>query len=71
MKQPRIVIEGENDREFTNFDFVIADCNGVYPIDSEIMGVLINGVDFILEFNGELMEEIRKNISIKNLMNRN
>lgn len=54
MKQPRVLIETENGQEYRNFDFVVSDANGVYLVDSENMCVLINGVDYFLEFNTEL-----------------
>ena len=56
-------------KSLENFDFVISDANGIYIIDSETMCVILNGTDFILEYNNELYEEIKKNIAIKNLMN--
>ena len=71
MKQPKVLIETEEGQELRNFDFVISDANGVYLVDSDNMCVVINGTDFILEFNGELYEEIKKNISVRNLINRN
>jgi hypothetical protein len=71
MKQPRVLIETEHDQEYRNFDFVIDDVNGCYVIDSETMCLVLNGTDFILEFNGELYDEVKKNIAIKNLMNKN
>ncbi len=71
MKQPRVLIETEHDQEYRNFDFVISDANGIYIVDSETMCVILNGTDFILEYNKELYEEIKKNIAIKNLMNKN
>jgi regulator of RNase E activity RraA len=71
MKQPKVLIETEEGQELRNFDFVISDANGVYLVDSDNMCVVINGTDFILEFNSELYEEIKKNISVRNLINRN
>jgi len=71
MKQPRVLIELEDGQEYRNFNFVISDANGCYVIDSETMCVIINGTDFILEYNGELYEEICKNIAVKNLINKN
>jgi regulator of RNase E activity RraA len=71
MKQPRVLIQTEEEQEFRNFDFVYSDANGIYIIDSETMCVVLNGTDFILEYNNELYEEIKKNIAIKNLMNKN
>jgi hypothetical protein len=71
MKQPRVLIETEHDQEYRNFDFVIADVNGCYVIDSETMCLILNGTDFILEFNGELYDEVKKNIAIRNLMDKN
>ena len=71
MKQPRVLIETEHDQEYRNFDFVIADVNGCYVIDSETMCLVLNETDFILEFNGELYDEVKKNIAIRNLINKN
>jgi regulator of RNase E activity RraA len=71
MKQPRVLIQTDEEQEYRNFDFVFADANGIYIIDSETMCIVLNGTDFILEFNTELYEEVKKNIAIKNLMNRN
>ena len=70
MKQPRVLISQYDEApEFRNFDFVIADVNGIYVLDSEQMGIMLNGLEYILEFNGQLYDEIKKNIVIKNLMN--
>ena len=71
MKQPKVLIETEEGQELRNFDFVISDANGVSLVDRDNMCVVINGTDFILEFNSELYEEIKKNISVRNLINRN
>jgi len=71
MKQPRVLIQTEDDQEYRNFDFVISDANGRYIIDSETMCLIIGGTDYILEYNSELYEEVGKNIAIKNLMNKN
>jgi regulator of RNase E activity RraA len=71
MKQPKVLIETEEGQEYRNFDFVISDANGCYIIDSDSMCMVINGTDFILEYNGELYEEVKKNIAIRNLMNKN
>lgn len=71
MKQPRVLIETEDGQEYRNFDFVISDANGVYVVDSENMCVVINGTDYILEFNSELYEKIKQNIKVRNLMNEN
>jgi hypothetical protein len=71
MKQPRVLIQTDEEQEYRNFDFVIADVNGCYIVDSENMCIVLNGTDFILEYNGELYNEVKKNIAIKNLMNKN
>ena len=71
MKQPKILIEAENGQEFRNFDFVHAEANGVYIIDADTMSIILNGSDFILEYNNELYEEIKKNIAVRNLINKN
>jgi hypothetical protein len=71
MKQARVLIQTEDSQEYTNFHFVISDVNGCYVIDSETMCLILNGTDFILEFNSELYDEVKKNISIKNLINKN
>jgi hypothetical protein len=71
MKQPRVLIETEEGQELRNFDFVHSDANSVYIVDSESMCVVLNGTDFILEYNNELYEEIKKNIAVKNLIDRN
>lgn len=65
MKQPRVLIQTEEEQEYRNFDFVINDANGVYIVDSETMCIVLNGTDFTLEFNGELYDEIKKNIAVK------
>ena len=71
MKQPKVLIQTEEEQEYRNFDFIHSDANGVYIIDSDTMCVVLNGTDFILEYNNELYNEIKKNIAVKNLMNRN
>jgi hypothetical protein len=70
MKQPKVLISQYDEApEFRNFDFVIADVIGIYVLNAEQMGIMLNGFEYILEFNTELYEEIKKNIVIKNLMN--
>ena len=71
MKQPKVLIQTEDDQEYRNFYFVISDVNGCYVIDSETMCIVLNGTDFILEYNAELYDEVKKNIAIRNLMNKN
>jgi len=70
MKQPRVLISQYDEApEFRNFDFIIADVIGIYVLNAEQMGIMLNGFEYILEFNTELYDEIKKNIVIKNLMN--
>lgn len=70
MNQPRVLISQYDEApEFRNFDFVIADVIGIYVLNAEQMGIMLNGFEYILEFNTELYDEIKKNIVIKNLMN--
>jgi hypothetical protein len=70
MKQPRVLISQYDEApKFRNFDFVIADVIGIYVLNAEQMGIMLNGFEYILEFNTELYNEIKKNIVIKNLMN--
>jgi len=71
MKQPRVLIDLEDGQEYRNFNFVISDANGCYVIDSETMCVIINGTDFILEYNGELYQEILENIKVRNAFDKN
>jgi len=69
MKQPRVLISQYDEApEFRNFDFIIADVIGIYVLNAEQMGIMLNGFEYILEFNTELYDEIKKNIVIKNLM---
>jgi len=71
MKQPRVLIQTEDDQEYRNFDFIHSEVSGLYIIDANTMCVVLNGTDFILEYNGELYDEIKKNIAVKNLMDKN
>jgi len=72
MTQPKVLISQYDEApEYRNFDFVISDVNGIYIVDSEQMGIMLNGQEYILEFNTQLYDEIKKNISVKNLMDRN
>ena len=71
MEQPKVLIETENGQEYRNFDFVHSDANGIYIIDTDSMCVIINGTDYFLEYNNELYQEIKKNIAVRNLINKN
>lgn len=72
MKQPKVLISAyDEEKEYRNFDFVSSEVTGIYILDSEQMGIMLNGMEYILEFNTDLYDEIKKNIMLKNLMDRN
>jgi len=72
MKQPRVLISAYDEApEYRNFDFVVSEVVGIYIVDAEQMGIMLKGQEYILEFNTELYDEIKKNIAVKNLMDKN
>lgn len=56
----KLLIEADDQQEYRIFHFDENSVNGIYVIDSDTMGVIINGSDFIIEYNGKIFERIKK-----------
>jgi hypothetical protein len=63
----KILIEEENGQEFRIFYFAPSSANGIYVIDSELMGVIIQGQDYILQFDNKIFEEVKAILKLKTL----
>jgi hypothetical protein len=63
----KLLIEEENGQEFRIFYFAPSSVNGIYVIDSELMGVIIQGQDYILQFDNKIFEEVKAMLKLKTL----
>jgi hypothetical protein len=63
----KLLIEEEDGQDFRTFYFTPTSVNGIYVIDSELMGVIIQGQDYILQFDNKIFEEIKAVLKIKTL----
>jgi len=63
----KLLIEEENGQDFRIFYFNPNSVNGIYVIDSELMGVIIQGQDYILQFDNNIFEEIIAILKLKTL----
>jgi len=63
----KLLIEEENGQDFRVLYFDGNSVNGIYIIDSELMGVIISGQDYILKFDNKIFEEIKSILSLKQL----
>lgn len=63
----KLLIEEDNQQDFRTFYFNENAIDGIYIMDSEFMGVIINGSEFILQFNNAIFEEIKTILKIKTL----
>lgn len=60
MLTAKLLIDAEDGQEFRIFYFDENSVNGIYVIDSETMGIVINGSDFILEYDSDIFNKIKK-----------
>jgi len=63
----RLLIEEEDGQTFRIFYFAPSSVNGIYVIDSELMGVIIQGQDYILQFDNKIFEEVKAVLNLKTL----
>jgi hypothetical protein len=52
----KLLIDTEEGQEYRQFYFDVNRVDGVYVVDSENMGVVISGADFILQFESAIFE---------------
>jgi hypothetical protein len=63
----KLLIDTEDGQEYRIFYFDVNRVDGVYVVDSENMGVVISGADFILQFESAIFEEIQNTIKLRTL----
>jgi hypothetical protein len=67
MIKGKILIEEEENQAFRNFYFNENSCDGCYIIDEELMGVILNGQEYILEYNNSIFEMLKNVMQLKTL----
>jgi hypothetical protein len=67
MVKGKILIEEEDSQAFRDFYFNENVADGIYLIDNELMGVVLNGQEYILQFNNSIFDMIKNIISLKTL----
>jgi len=67
MVKGKLLIEDDEEQDFREFYFNENVVDGVYVIDSELMGVIINGQDYILQYNNSIFEMIKNLLQLKTL----
>jgi hypothetical protein len=67
MTKGQILIDTELQQEYRIFYFDENSVNGIYIIDSETMGLVIHGADFIMKFDQNIFEKIKNQLSLKTL----
>jgi hypothetical protein len=63
----KLLIDTDEGQEYRIFYFDVNRVDGVYVVDSENMGVVISGADFILQFDTVIFEEIQNTIKLRTL----
>jgi hypothetical protein len=63
----KLLIDTDEGQEYRIFYFDVNRVDGVYVVDSENMGVVISGADFILQFESAIFEEIQNTIKLRTL----
>jgi hypothetical protein len=63
----KLLIDTEDGQEYRIFYFDVNRVDGVYVVDSENMGVVISGADYILQFESAIFEEIQNTIKLRTL----
>jgi hypothetical protein len=67
MIKGKILIEEEDSQAFRELYFNENAVDGIYIIDSELMGVIINGNEFLLQFNNSIYEMVKNILQLKTL----
>jgi hypothetical protein len=63
----KLLIEAEDTQEFRKFYFNINSVNGIYIIDSELMGVVIGSNEYIMQFDNSIFEKSKQVLELKTL----
>jgi hypothetical protein len=63
----KLLIDTDEGQEYRIFYFDVNRVDDVYVVDSENMGVVISGADFILQFESAIFEEIQNTIKLRTL----
>jgi hypothetical protein len=63
----KLLIDTDEGQEYRIFYFDVNRVDGVYVVDSENMGVVISGADYILQFESAIFEEIQNTIKLRTL----
>ena len=67
MVQGKLLIESDEGQEYRILYFNENDVNGIYVVDSDNMGVIINGNEYILEFDSSIFEAVKNVLKLKSL----
>jgi hypothetical protein len=62
-----LLIETDNGQDFRKFYFNINSVNGIYIIDSELMGVVIGSNEYIMQFDNTIFEKSKQVLELKTL----
>jgi len=63
--QGKLLIESDNGQEYRILYFNENDVNGIYVVDSDNMGIILNGNEFILEFDSGIFEAVKNILKLK------
>jgi len=67
MIKGKVLVQEDEEQGLREFYFNENVVDGVYIIDNEFMGVVINGNEFILELNNSIFEMIKNILQLKTL----
>jgi len=67
MIKGKVLVQEDEEQGLRDFYFNENVVDGVYKIDDEFMGVIINGNEFILELNNSIFEMIKNILQLKTL----
>lgn len=67
MTTANLLIETDNGQDFRKFYFNINSVNGIYIIDSELMGVVIGSNEYIMQFDNTIFEKSKQVLELKTL----
>lgn len=67
MVEAKLLINTDDGQEYRIFYFSENDVNGIYVYDSETMGVLISGQEYILAFDSKIFEGVKNRLKLKTL----
>jgi len=67
MVTANLLIETDSGQDFRKFYFNINSVNGIYIIDSELMGVVIGSNEYIMQFDNTIFEKSKQVLELKTL----